>query len=101
MVEISGIKRHLAVDSQGLPHAIHVTTANVGDRQGALEAFQQSSANLSNVIKVLGDGTYTGADFAQKVKTAIGASVETVIRSELHTFEVIPTRWVVERSMVR
>ena len=30
--KVSGIKRHLAVDTNGLPHAIHVTTANVTDR---------------------------------------------------------------------
>ena len=30
--KISGIKRHIAVDTQGLPHAIHITTANVTDR---------------------------------------------------------------------
>ena len=27
--KISGIKRHIAVDSQGLPHAIHITTADM------------------------------------------------------------------------
>ena len=27
--KVSGIKRHLAVDLLGLPHAIHITTANV------------------------------------------------------------------------
>ncbi len=27
--KISGIKRHIAVDTQGLPHAIYVTTAEV------------------------------------------------------------------------
>ena len=27
--KVSGIKRHIAVDTQGLPHAIHVTTADV------------------------------------------------------------------------
>ena len=32
---ISGIKRHLAVDINGLPQAIHITTANVSDRDGA------------------------------------------------------------------
>ena len=32
--KISGIKRHIAVDTQGLPHAIHITTANVTDRVG-------------------------------------------------------------------
>ena len=30
--KVSGIKRHIAVDTQGLPHAIHVTTADVTDR---------------------------------------------------------------------
>ena len=33
--KVSGIKRHIAVDINGLPHAIHVTTANVTDRAGA------------------------------------------------------------------
>ena len=37
--KISGIKRHIAVDTQGLPHAIHITTANITDRGGALEMF--------------------------------------------------------------
>jgi hypothetical protein len=30
--KISGIKRHLAVDTRGLPHAIAVTTADVSAR---------------------------------------------------------------------
>lgn len=33
--KVSGIKRHIAVDMQGLPHAVAVTTAEVTDRQGA------------------------------------------------------------------
>ena len=37
--KISGIKRYIAVDTQGLPHAIHITTANVTDREGALSMF--------------------------------------------------------------
>jgi len=47
--KVSGIKRHIAVDTQGIPHAIHVTTANVTDRVGAVEAFKNSSvSHLSN-----------------------------------------------------
>ncbi|MDR2462969.1 MAG: transposase [Verrucomicrobiales bacterium] len=30
--KVSGIKRHPAVDTQGLPHGIVVTTANLTDR---------------------------------------------------------------------
>lgn len=33
--KISGIKRHLAVDINGFPQAIHMTRANVSDRDGA------------------------------------------------------------------
>ena len=36
---ITGIKRPIGVDTNGLPHAIHVTTANVTDRAGALAMF--------------------------------------------------------------
>ena len=34
--KVSGIKRHIAVDTQGLPHALAVTTADVTDRKGCL-----------------------------------------------------------------
>jgi Transposase DDE domain len=54
--KVSGIKRHLAVDTQGLPHALHVTTANVTDRAGALSMFSLHQADLSQVQKVLVDG---------------------------------------------
>ena len=95
---ISGIKRHIAVDIQGLPHAIHVTTANVTDRAGALEAFLLHQTHLSNVENILADGGYTGENFAAEVKKSLGATVEIAKRSELHTFAVIPKRWVVERA---
>ena len=34
--KVSGIKRHIAVDTNGLPHGIHITAANITDRAGAL-----------------------------------------------------------------
>ena len=86
------------MDTQGLPHAIAVTTADVTDRQGALNAIEQYTENLSAVSVVLADGGYTGQPFADAVLTLIGAAVQVVKRSELHTFSVIPKRWVVERS---
>ncbi len=53
---------------------------------------------LTQVRKVLVDGGYTGRPFADSIKDAIGATVEVVKRNELHTFKVLPKRWVVERS---
>ena len=96
--KVSGIKRHIAVDSQGLPHAIHVTTADVADRAGALAMFDRRRADLSRVQNVMVDGGYTGKPFAATVQNLLGASVEVVKRNELHTFVVLPKRWVVERS---
>jgi transposase len=63
-----------------------------------LEAFQESNESLSGVINVLADSAYTGFPFAEAVEELISASVEMAKRSELHTFKVIPKRWVVERS---
>ena len=96
--KVSGIKRHIAVDTQGLPHAISVTTAQVTDRAGALAMFSQHKSTLSEVTNVLADGGYTGENFARSVRELLGASVEIAKRNELHTFVVMPKRWIVERS---
>lgn len=95
---VSGIKRHIGVDTQGLPHFIHVTTANITDRAGALEAFALHQTTLENVQNVLADAGYNGEKFALVVQEKLGCPVEIAKRSELHTFAVIPKRWIVERS---
>lgn len=96
--KVSGIKRHIGVDTNGLPHAIHVTTANVTDRDGAIGMAKQCKDSLSATIKMLVDGGYTGEKFAATIQETLGAEVEVVKRNELHTFKVLPKRWVVERS---
>ena len=98
--KVSGIKRHIAVDTQGLPHAVAVTTAEVTDRKGALQAMRHCKANLSKIQSVLADSGYMGQPFAQGVQEILGQAVTVQIakRSELHKFAVIPKRWVVERS---
>lgn len=98
--KVSGIKRHIAVDTQGLPHAVAVTTADVTDRKGALEALRRCKPALGQVQSVLADAGYVGQPFAQGVQDILGehVSVQIAKRSELHTFKVVPKRWVVERS---
>jgi transposase len=96
--KVSGIKRHIGVDSQGLPHFIAVTTADVTDRQGALDGMKNHRQALDGVQAVLVDGGYMGKPFAQGVGRLLGADVTVAKRNELHTFAVIPQRWVVERS---
>ncbi len=98
--KVSGIKRHIAVDTQGLPHAVAVTTAEVTDRKGALQALKRCKSSLGRVQSVLCDSGYTGKPFAQGVQEIVGGHVTVQIakRSELHTFKVMPKRWIVERS---
>ena len=98
--KISGIKRHIGVDTQGFPHAVAVTTAEVTDRKGALQALRRCKAHLGKVQSVLADGGYMGQPFTQAVKETLGEAVTVQIakRSELHKFAVIPKRWVVARS---
>ena len=76
-----------------------VTTANVSDRDGAIGMFSQSDIHMpAEIEKVLCDGGYTGESFAAEIKRTTGAKVEVAKRSELHTFAVIPKRWIVERT---
>lgn len=97
--KVSGIKRHLAVDSRGLPHLLHVTTANISDKAGAMEMLLAGKDRLGKVEKLLVDGGYNGQPFADFTREHLGAEVEVAKRSELHTFAVIPKRWVVERTI--
>lgn len=96
--KVSGIKRHILVDTNGLPHALSVTTADVADRKGAIEAIQENKKHLSKVKKILADGGYSGEPFANEVKRILKAETEIAKRNELKKFAVIPKRWVVERS---
>jgi transposase len=59
---------------------------------------QAGKDHLTRVTKVLVDGGYADEPFAAAVLQTIGATVEVAKRSELHTFAVMPKRWVVERS---
>jgi transposase len=90
----------LIVDTLGLPHAVAVTTAEITDRQGTLMALGRCKPRLTRVQSMLADGGYTGQPFAQGVRDILGEHVTVQIakRSELHTFKIMPKRWIVERS---
>ncbi|KMN29644.1 transposase, partial [Chromobacterium sp. LK1] len=81
-------------------HAVAVTTAEVTDRKGALKALARCQSGLKRVQSLLCDSGYVGQPFAQGVREILGGYVTVQIakRSELHTFKVMPKRWIVERS---
>jgi len=96
--KISGVKLHIGVDVLGLPYAACVTTANVTDRNGAIQMFSEPKVSLETLKTILADGTYTGKALAKEIKKLTGATVKIAKRPELHEFSVIPKRWIVERS---
>jgi len=53
--------------------------------------------SLESVESGLVDGGYTGSPFADGVMERLKATVQVVKRNELHTFAVLPKRWIVER----
>jgi transposase len=58
----------------------------------------RSKDRLSEVVKLLVDGGYTGENFARGVAVSVAATVEVVKPPELHKFAVMPKRWIMERS---
>ena len=97
--KINGRKRHILVDTLGLLLTVRVLPANLQDREGArslLRAFF-AQAPRRRVKHIWADGGYTGT-LIQWAKTLWRCTLEVVKRNELHTFKVLPRRWVVERT---
>lgn len=64
---VSGVKGHVAVDTQGLPHGIAITTAGITDRREAIALVTQAKETLSDVTTMLADGSYRGEAFAAPI----------------------------------
>jgi putative transposase len=97
--KINGRKRHLLVDTIGLVLRVMVLPANIQDRDGAqqlLAAFFQQKTRR-RVKHIWADGGYVGT-LVERARKLWRCTVEIVKRSELHTFKVLPRRWVVERT---
>ena len=77
---------------------MYVTTADVTDRNGAIDMLKKYNENLSQVQNILVDAGYSGEKFASSVSEILGCTVEVVKRSDMHSFKIIPKRWIVERS---
>jgi putative transposase len=98
---VKGRKRHILVDSLGLLLKVVVTEANASERVVAAYALMlllEERRDVLAKVKVLWvDAGYQGDRFALAVWLMIQAQVEVIQRSEVG-FEVLPKRWVVERT---
>jgi transposase len=94
-----GSKVHMAVDTLGHLLALHVTPADVGDRQAVARlAVDIQDATDETVTLAYVDQGYTGQAAAEAAATE-GIKLEVVKLPEAKRgFVLLPRRWVVERS---
>ena len=99
--KISGTKRHIAVDVLGLLLTVLVTAASVQDRDAARPLLWNLRRAFPSIRLAWADGGYAGKLVtwaAGKLKPKL--KLEIVRRpDDLHTFKVLPRRWVVERTL--
>jgi putative transposase len=97
---VKGRKRHLLVDTLGLPLSVYVTPADVQDRVGAQCLLGGLKAFLPRLTKIWADGAYTGEKLVSWCKEQGGWELEIVKRSaDTEGFAVLPHRWIVERTL--
>src|SRR4051794_27119483 len=97
---VKGRKRHLLVDTVGLPLSVYVTSADVQDRVGAQCLLAGIKVLLPPLKKIWADGGYTGEKLAGWCEEQGGWELEIVERStETEGFAVLPHRWIVERML--
>jgi putative transposase len=97
--KVTGRKRHIVVDTLGNMLEVVVHAANIQDRDGAkLVLSKLSAATLARLQKVWADGGYRG-QLIDWVRDHLNLILEIVERDPaLKVFQLLPRRWVVERT---
>jgi len=94
---IYGRKRHLFVDTDGLPFAVLVTKASMGERAGAKQMLEAVGASLPRLSRIWVDEGYDGRPFTRWAAVR-GWTVEVMGKPPGKGFTVVARRWVVERT---
>jgi transposase len=97
--KVNGRKRHIAVDATGLLLEVLVTPASVQDRDAARPLLFNLRRARRRIRLAWADGGYAGK-LQPWAATYLKLTVQIVKRpDDLHTFAVLPRRWVVERTL--
>ena len=94
--KVSGRKTFGVVDTIGLLMAVVVVAANTSDNVGGTAAVEVAVPKSGRLAKVWHDAGFkrTFGQFCRRHKI----KAELVSRHNAHTFDVLPRRWVVERT---
>lgn len=99
--KINGRKRHMLVDTLGLVLLCQVHTADVQDRDGAKLLLEGLEKAFGWISLIWADGGYAGklVGWVRGLNRHRKMGLEIVKRSDdAKGFEVLPRRWVVERT---
>jgi transposase len=97
---IKGRKRHIVTDTTGLLVGLEVHCAGIQDRDGAPDVLKSVAARYPMLRHVFADGGYAGPKLRDALKAIGRWTVQIVKRSDkADGFEVLPRRWVVERTL--
>src|SRR3954462_5309721 len=96
--KIKGRKRHILVDTLGLLLNVVVHPADIQDRDGALHLLRRARRLFPFIERIFADGAYAGRKMAMTVWRTGAWRLQIVKRSDAAGFEVLPKRWIVERT---
>jgi putative transposase len=97
---IKGRKRHLLVDTLGLPFSVYVSPADTQDRVGARWLLAGLKPLAPRLKKIWVDGANSGDPLSQWCQEEGRWELEVVDRNrEASGFQVVPKRWIVERTI--
>ena len=98
--KVKGRKRHILTDTGGLLLTALVHGANIQDRDGAPAVLASVRYAFPWLRHVFADGAYGGPKLEDALRRLGRWTLEIVTRSDAaQGFEVIPRRWVVERTL--
>lgn len=97
--KVKGRKRHIVVDTLGLLVGVVVHAADIQDRDGAPAVLKSILERWPWLRHVFADGGYAGPKLRGAMQKIGKFTMEIVKRSDsAKGFEVLPRRWVVERT---
>lgn len=97
--KIKGRKRHIVTDTLGLMVGLLVHGADIQDRDGAPEVLKSIRPRWPWLRHVFADGGYAGPKLKDAMSRFGEWTIEIIKRSDAAKgFEVLPRRWVVERT---
>jgi putative transposase len=97
--QVTGRKRHLAVDTLGLILAVVVHRADVQDQDGARLLLAQMRQGFGRLKVLFADSAYARSGLPEWVRAVFGWILQPVLRPVgVRGFVVLPKRWIVERT---